>query len=291
MPAYEDFPALFRAADTNSLKGQRHYLWATKCQLGALIAAAALGVFSWQVNGADVAAAGSVVAFCTAVVTEVYLLKERPERMWYEGRAVAESAKTLTWRYMVGGSPMGREETSTETAAELLLTRFTEIETDVEAVWLVPDGGTPEQVTAEMTRVRQLSLDERRAIYLRERIGNQREWYGAKSRWNERRSTMWSLTLTVLELLGVSAGVMKVTGIVDVDLLGVCAALAAGGTAWVQTKQHKTLATAYAVARHELATIAFRAQQPVTEAEWATFVANAEDAVSREHTLWRASHM
>ncbi|WP_346092810.1 hypothetical protein [Streptomyces olivaceiscleroticus] len=24
---------------------------------------------------------------------------------------------------------------------------------------------------------------------------------------------------------------------------------------------------------------------------WYTFVANAEDAVSREHTLWRASHM
>ncbi|MEU6117056.1 DUF4231 domain-containing protein [Streptomyces sp. NPDC047117] len=291
MPVYEDFPALFRAADVNSLRGQRRYLLATKCQLGALIAAAALGVFSWQVNGADVAAAGSVVAFCAAVVTEVYLLKERPDRIWYEGRAVAESAKTLTWRYMVGGSPMGTEETEDETAAELLLTRFAEIEADVEAAWLVPDGGTPEQVTTGMTRVRRLPLEERRAIYLHERIEGQREWYGSKSRWNERRSTVWALTLTVLELLGVCAGVAKVTGVIDVDLLGVCAALAAGGTAWVQTKQHKTLAVAYAVARHELATIAFRAQRPETEAEWATFVANAEDAISREHTLWRASHM
>ncbi|GAU71045.1 hypothetical protein SSP35_26_00160 [Streptomyces sp. NBRC 110611] len=156
-------------------------------------------MFSWQVNGADLAAAAS--------------------------------AKTLTWRYMVGGSPMGGEETSTDTAAELLLTRFTEIESDVEAAWLVPDGGTPEQVTAGMTRVRQLPLDERRAIYLRERIENQREWYGTKSRWNEYRSPVWALTLTVLELLGICAGVAKVAGVIDLDLLGVCAALAAGGTA------------------------------------------------------------
>jgi hypothetical protein len=28
----------------------------------------------------------------------------------------------------------------------------------------------------------------------------------------------------------------------------------------------------------------------VTEQEWATFVSDAEDAVSREHTLWLARH-
>ncbi|MGG7569527.1 DUF4231 domain-containing protein [Streptomyces sirii] len=290
MPVYEDFPALFRLADFNSPKSQRRYPLTTRCQLAALSAAAVLSVFSGQVNGAAVAAA-SVVAFCTALATEVNMLKERPDRFWYEGRAVAESAKTLTRRYMVGGSPMGSEETSTATAAELLPTRFTDIETDAEAAWLVPDRGAPKQVTAEMTQVRQLSLGERRAIYLRERIENQREWYGTESRWNERRTTMWALSLTVLELLGVCAGVAKVAGVIDVDLLGVCAALAAGGTAWMQTKQHKTQATAYADPRHESATIVLRAQRPFTEAEWATFVANAEDAVSREHTLWRASRM
>ncbi|MEU8953605.1 DUF4231 domain-containing protein [Streptomyces sp. NPDC048518] len=291
MPAFDDFPALFRAADANSLRGQRRFLIATRCQLAALIAAAALGVFTWKAGGADIAAALSVVAFCAAVVSEVYLLKERPDRVWYEGRAVAESAKTLTWRYMVGGGPLGKEETDVDAAADLLLARFTEIERDVEAAWLIPDQGAPEQITQDMIRIRQLPLEQRREIYLRERIEQQREWYTAKSRWNEGRSTAWALTLTVLELLGVCAGVAKVTGVVDIDLLGVIAALAAGGTAWVQTKQHKTLATAYAVARHELAAVAFRARRPASEQEWATFVASAEDAVSREHTLWRASHM
>lgn len=74
----------------------------------ALIAAAALGVFNWHVNGVDIGAAASVVAFCTAVVAEVYLLKERPDRTWYEGRAVAESAKTPTWRYMAAWQPDGQ---------------------------------------------------------------------------------------------------------------------------------------------------------------------------------------
>ncbi|MFI6770446.1 hypothetical protein [Streptomyces sp. NPDC050355] len=43
--------------------------------------------------------------------------------------------------------------------------------------------------------------------------------------------------------------------------------------------------------RYLLVTMPSCAQWPVTEAEWATFAANAEGVVSREHTLWRPSHM
>ncbi|WP_407284976.1 hypothetical protein [Streptomyces sp. BP-8] len=62
MAAYEAFSVLFRAADGNSLEDQRRYLPATKCQMGALVAAAALSVFSRHVNGVDVVAAAFVVA-------------------------------------------------------------------------------------------------------------------------------------------------------------------------------------------------------------------------------------
>ena len=43
------------------------------------------------------------VAFAVALGAELVLAIGRPERIWYEGRAAAESAKTLAWRYMVHG--------------------------------------------------------------------------------------------------------------------------------------------------------------------------------------------
>ncbi|WP_182875177.1 DUF4231 domain-containing protein [Microbispora sp. H10670] len=287
---YQDFPALYRAADASSLKGQRRHLAVTRFQLGALVTAAAFGVFVLRAAGTDMAAVVSSVAFGAALVSEVYLLKERPDRQWYAGRAVAESTKTLTWRYMVGGSPLGTMEVTEEQAIDRLLARFAEIESDVEGVLLTPDRGDPEQVTEGMRRARKLSLEERRESYLRARIGDQQEWYGRKARWNERRGTQWSVALAFLELLGLTAGVLKAVGLIDIDLLGVVAALAAAGAAWVQAKQHQNLATAYAVAHHELATIASRVRLMRTEEEWASFVAGSEDAISREHTLWRASH-
>jgi hypothetical protein len=48
------------------------------------------------------------------------------------------------------------------------------------------------------------------------------------------------------------------------------------------------LAEAYAVTAHELAAIESRINEPTTEAGWASFVDDAESAISREHVLWRA---
>jgi hypothetical protein len=288
---YEDFPALFRAADSNSLAGQRSFLFTTKISLGALVVAAAFGMVSVDGWPARVIGGFATVAFAAALITEVYRLKEQPDRDWYLGRAVAESAKTLTWRFMVGGAPFGINGQDTNDATRLLLARFKEIDRDVRPTWLVPDEGSPEQVTEVMRRTRALPLAERQAMYLRERIEDQRSWYARKSRWNSRRSTQWSVALAVLEMVGLVAGVARAAGLVDVDLLGLTAAIVAAGAAWAQSKQHQNLATAYAVASHELATIAVRAGGISDEQDWAIFVADAEEAISREHTLWRASHV
>ena len=82
---------------------------------------------------------------------------------------------------------------------------------------------------------------------------------------------------------------LKATGVLRVDLLGLASAVVAGGAAWVQAKQHQTLATAYAVTSQELSTISGQVDWASTEQEWAHFVDQAEEAISREHTLWRAS--
>lgn len=285
-----DLPELFRVADANSLKGQRRYLVAVRVRLLALLIGAAFGVLSWTVRGTDYAGVVAALAFGGAIIGELYLLRERPDRLWYAGRAVAESAKTLAWRFMVAGSPMGREEATDNDARNLLLERFTELTRDVQGMWLVPDSGDLDQITGTMGRVRQLPLEQRRDIYHHRRLLDQRDWYARKAQSNDQRATRWAYFLTAGEFAGVLFGVLKAAGLVEIDLLGLSAALVAAGAAWIQLKQYQNLSSAYAIACHELSAIASRVTRPDDEAEWAAFVGSAEDAISREHTMWRAAH-
>jgi hypothetical protein len=287
--AESQFPPLYHAADRNSLDGQRRFLNATRLRLAMLVLAAGFGLFTWRTRGGDLAGIGASVAFVVALLAELYLLQARPDRLWYDGRAVAESAKTLTWRYVVGGSPFGRQEADDREAERLLLDRFRQIAADLRGAHLVPVAGEAGQLRPELRRLRGLPLEERRELYRSQRINAQQAWYARSARRNERRTTQWSVALTSLEALGLTGGVLKATGVLTVDLLGFGGALVAAGVAWVQAKQHQNLANAYAVASHELSAIGAQIDWLSTEAEWAHFVDQAEEAISREHTLWRAS--
>jgi SMODS and SLOG-associating 2TM effector domain 3/SMODS and SLOG-associating 2TM effector domain 1 len=285
-----EFPMLFRAADRNSLDGQRRYLTATRVRLAMLVVAAAFGLVSWRRGDADLAAVVAGVAFGVALAAELYLLQARPDRLWYDGRAAAESAKTLTWRYLVGGSPFGIAEVSEQEAERLLLHRFRQIAAELRGAHLVPISGAADQIGPPLRQVRSLPLAERRALYRSGRIDAQQAWYAGKARWNEQRATVWSLLLTGLEALGLAGAILKATGAVRFDVLGLASALVGAGVAWVQTKQHQNLASAYAVASQELAVIGAQGEWASDEPAWAHFVDQAEEAISREHTTWRASH-
>jgi hypothetical protein len=58
---------------------------------------------------------------------------------------------------------------------------------------------------------------------------------------------------------------------------------------WLQTKQHSNLIESYSVAAQELAAIKAQISPQDTEEAWARFVKEAEEAISREHILWKAS--
>jgi hypothetical protein len=87
----------------------------------------------------------------------------------------------------------------------------------------------------------------------------------------------------------VVAALGRATGFIQFDLAGIVAALGAAFVAWLSLKQHESLARAYSYAANELALAATRLQSVQGEAEWSVEVDNAEEAVSREHTMWRAS--
>lgn len=282
----DDLPVLYRAADAASLSGQRRYLRTLRARLLALLAAAVVGTVGWDLHGVSVAGIGALIAFLVALGAGIYLATTAPEKAWYEGRAAAESVKTLSWRYVARGdsfeSPLRADDDSR------FIARLQEILRDLTDVNLSAESAG-DQISEGMRTARSATFDERKKLYLEARIREQRNWYQQKADWNRTRAERWTLAAIVLEMLGVLAGVARVFFDLDVDLLGIVAAGAASVTAWLEAKQHRNLATAYGITTQELASAASLGDGIVDEAEWADFVGHAEEAISREHTLWRAS--
>jgi hypothetical protein len=292
-----DLPAVFRAADASSIAAQRRFLRATGLRLGLLALAAGAGGTTWIVAGPDYAGVLAAAAFMAAIALEVFVLQSQPDRVWYEGRAAAESAKSLAWRYAVGGEPFGLARTAGAAADQLLIERLNEVlhdlrDLDLSAILAGGEAaGDGQQITPTMRALRRERLDARRDAYEQGRIAEQQSWYAAKARWSATRARRWAAAMVTVEALGGIAAIVKTTGALGGTefLLGLCGAAAAAITAWSQTKQHQGLATAYSLAANELASIRSLISWQQTEESWEGFVRDAERAISREHSLWRSS--
>lgn len=282
---YPDLPALYQSANQRSLDAQRSFLMWFKLRLGAIVVAAIGGAIGWTVGHLHIGGGIAFLAFAVALVCELVLAVRRPDRIWYAGRAAAESAKTLGWRYMVHGESF---ETDVPGADERLLAELKDVLHDLDALPVHTSSGRDVQISTRMRQVRAMPFEERRMVYLQGRIQDQQGWYAAKAAWNETRAKRWVVASIVFEFLGLIGGAVKAAGWIDVDLLGIFAAAAVGATAWMHAKQHQNLATAYGVTSQELAAVASEVEAVEDEAVWAPVVAKAEEAISREHTLWRA---
>ena len=279
-------PGLFQAADRASLNGQRRFVRLTAWRLVLAAAAALTGAFSVTVGGLDYAAIGTVLAFVAAAVLEQYFLRDKPDRGWYDGRAVAESVKTLAWRYAVGANPFPKSLAGASVDArfndQLLL-----LLDDAPDTELRPTSAPA--ISAAMRELRAGDLATRKQSYLTGRITDQQRWYASKAEYNRRRASWWRWALFLLEVLAALAALARVFHAVSFDLTGIFAAAMAGGVAWLGVKQHDSLARAYTLASHELSIIHARLEGQNSEEQWAAEVRDAEEAISREHTMWRAS--
>lgn len=280
-----DLPGVWKNADEESKRGQQRTLQLTWLKVGAGVLAAFGGVVSWTVGRVDIAAWVVLAGFLVALASELASWATQPERLWYEGRAVAESAKTLAWRYAVGADPFPVD--MPRSGAEADFRERMSAVADQVADRVVFDAEQP-VLTPAMDALRSKSFGERRDAYLECRTREQQRWYAKKARFNRRRATGWRVVLIIAEVIAVVLAAGRVFGEWPMDLAGLLAALIAAGTAWVAVKQFSPLASAYAVAAKELGVQASK-MSSVAEADWQFVAADAEEAISREHTTWLAS--
>jgi hypothetical protein len=221
-----------------------------------------------------------------AVAVELYLRSEDPEKKWYDGRALAESVKSLSWRFSVGSEPFPMT-LKLEDAEKSFLDQVGNLLHDAHESSVLPSDAAI--ISNAMRDLRVQNHEERRSTYLDGRIRDQRHWYTSKAKKNESAAHRWRVLLVGIEVLGVVAALLRALDIITVDLAGIVAAAIAAGIAWVGVRQYATYARAYTFAANDLAIVERRLEITHDEASWAAEVSDAEEAISREHTMWRAS--
>lgn len=287
----EDLPALYRAADAASMRAQKAYLKLVRADLALIVGASLATSVALSSPGSRVAAAlAGALALVAGLILTTLVLQSKPDKLWFGYRAIAESVKTIAWRYMTGAEPYAVSLAPSD-ADSLFANELGDIVRERKAVGVHLGGSdaSGQQITAKMQQVRSGALDSRKRIYDEDRIQGQRRWYGAKARANARSSSAWLYVVAGTQLAGAAAAISLVHWPeFEVNLAAVFASAAAAFIAWLQLKQHQELAHGYGLAAHELGLIEARLDHIGSEEEFAAFVADAESAISREHTMWTA---
>lgn len=280
----EDFPALYTSADGNSASAQSRFLAALVGSLGCLVVAALLSTL----NIPNIWFAGAqVVVLLGSLALTVYLANGKPQRLWYGSRALAESVKTVAWRYMMRAEPFDLPDTEVRPHFIRALRRILDDNKSIGSQSDEVSGNS--QITARMDEIRGLPLADRVAFYRDERIVDQQDWYRRKARTNGRLARRWFIAIIALNALAILFSIGKMI-YPDVDKWPTDILVTAAGSvmAWLQTKRYQELAASYALTAHEISLLKEVVPNDGKEETFSNFVGDAENAFSREHTQWQA---
>lgn len=284
-----DYPGLYAAADEASLRAQRIHVWLIHAELGFVLIAAGIAALRLVVDpsgsfSATVIAAALVVAIGLRTGNRL----RRYDKTWFDGRAVAESVKSATWRFAMLMEPYdGTDSEATAQfvkALDALLAERRDLASQIEV------ASDSHVVGPSLAALRALPIDERLSRYLTERVRDQFEWYESRSRANRRGATVWFWAGWLAQILAVIAAILAVSVPVAFSVIGFLSSVAAAATAWAQLGRHDELGRSYALAAAELSLIkaALESVDPSDAADLDEKLRDAEGAISREHTMWIA---
>lgn len=287
----DDMPAMFRAADQASAKSQLAFLRWTAIDLLLIIASSVLGAFSFSSEEQKTELAIiSASLMCAGFLLTLYLRAQKFEQSWYDGRAVAESLKTSAWRFMTCSDPYVEVLTIPEVTGLFIKTLEEVVQERRDlASSLDATVASESQISQKMQEVRKMSFDDRKSIYLSQRVENQRAWYSRKSVVNKNSASTWFNVVMISQLLALifSLSLIKYPNL-PINISTLFATAAAASIAWLQLKRHQELSNSYSLAAQELRFIIEQAQNVTSSDELSNFVLSAENAISREHTMWKA---
>ncbi|UOK42403.1 MULTISPECIES: DUF4231 domain-containing protein [Flavobacterium] len=286
-----EFPNYFQASDNASTKAQKNYLTIMRIDLISMVLASALAIYNYQATESKlyIYVISGLLLLASLILT-IILKTKKYEDIWYQGRALAESCKTLTWRF-VTCSEYFENSIDVFEAKRRFTERIKELSNEFRGLSNVMDSRTLNFaiITDKMLEVRAYDLANRKSYYIKNRIEDQKNWYENKAEFNSDRHNLWFWTIVASQAASlVSIVILIKTPDCDWNFVGLFTTISASALSWLQLKQHQELKQAYTTATQELNFILALAEQVSNEDNFSKFVLDSENAISREHTLWLA---
>lgn len=286
-----DYPGVYQASDKSSKSAQKYYTLIIAIDLLAMILAAAMSIYNYSSTDSKQSIyVISGILLLLGLILSIVVLTRKFEDTWYQGRALAESCKTLTWRFMTCSelfeNSLSNQEAETRfvNRISILSTKFTHLNKTMDSSLLNQDF-----ISALMRSVRGLNLDERKTYYIENRLKDQKQWYATKASFNKNKYNMWFSVIIISQALSlISVAALITCPSANWNFIGLFTTLASSAISWLQLKQHQELKQAYTTAVQELNAILALSATISTEVEFSQFVLDSENAVSREHTMWLA---
>lgn len=287
-----DYPALFQSSDKASLKAQRNFFRLLRAQLIIFLAASLISCVSWFLPVALTKCGAVVVAalISAGVFTTWYLRSEKPERVWFDCRAVAESTKSLAWRYMMALPPYQSDCGVTEANRRFVdnLSAIRKYRLGVEKHF-AGMASSDTEISDLMRETRLKPFQERKALFINNRLEEQRTWYEGKATANKNDAYEWLTGVLIVQAVALILAIWRViTADVAFVFVSLLMTAASSMVAWTQAKRHEELVEPYALAAQELKELMAIAADVNDQQAFEKLVSEVEDCISREHTMWRA---
>ncbi|GGG55948.1 hypothetical protein GCM10011403_11340 [Pseudohongiella nitratireducens] len=282
----EDLPGLYQSANSCSIRAQKVYFNSLKWYLLLLIVAA---ILPFLAESDALGALASAVLFLVTLGILIFLRVKRPDDIWYNGRAVAESVKTISWRLMMRADPYHDADTLDNVSKNFIhdlrqiLSHNESLSHSLEA-----RSGIKEPISDPMRACRELPVQDRLAVYKKYRIQDQASFYSEKAEFNKRRAAQWFWSSVILHSFAILMLLYRIKDPSFVFPVEVVATAAGAALTWLQAKKHNELSSAYSLTAHEIVLIDGEILSVNDEQELSDFVVSSEAAFSREHTQWAA---
>lgn len=277
-------PTLHAVADRASGRQQALYFGLIFGEYAALVAVAAMSV-NMVASRRYIVVYGLFLAAALAILVARTVLK--PEKRWYQARALAESVKTTAWKFAMGARPFQRDDGD----RARLRTMLSELVSTNRSLGGQFDGNlsVDDQIPGELEAVRTLPWPDRMDHYMRDRVEDQLGWYGRNAKSNSKAGAIFAIVLGALYIaafLVFAIRTEKPTWIYahPDPIILLCASL----LGWMQIKRFNELGASYALTAIEIGILKSRGPEIRDDEGVSLFVDDAEEAFSREHTQWLA---
>lgn len=281
----KDYPQLYRTADNLSIKYQKIYLGLLCGYLVSLIFGSIISMFENGVLVNSISLGLFILSATLFVISKIF----DPLKLWYNGRAVAESVKSMTWKWMMAAEPY--HNNILETASKEFQGDLHKLLKQNETIFshYHDDEGFYYSISDKMKEVRNAPTKDKLSFYNLNRIKDQLEWYRKKAKTLRTTYIKYSIIVVLCYLFIIVSMIIKISKPNMTLPTELISAIVAAILSWMEAKKYNELSCAYSLAVNDISIInANMLEGEVTDREISEYVINSENAFSREHTQWIA---